>query len=66
MEAIFHEDATARAANAQTSEASAINLRVAKLSLTAVVIAWIFYATVAELIWMVAPTACADFAGSGA
>jgi hypothetical protein len=39
----------------QTSGGFRDQLKIAKLSLTAVLFAWFFYATVAELIWMVAP-----------
>jgi len=39
----------------ETSESFRHQLKIAKLSLIGVMFVWIFYATVAELIWMVAP-----------
>jgi hypothetical protein len=51
----FEREATTAQRQTETSEGFRQQLKIAKLSLTAVVFAWLFYATVAELVWMVAP-----------
>jgi hypothetical protein len=51
----FTGAATPEQHQGQTSGGLRDQLKIAKLCLTAVLFAWIFYATVAEMIWMVGP-----------
>src|SRR6202049_4400598 len=51
----FTGDTTPKQPQDQTSGGFRHQVKIAKVSLTAVLFVWIFYATVAELIWMVGP-----------
>jgi hypothetical protein len=51
----FARDIPSEQIKTEISDGLRYQLKIAKLSLIGVVFAWIFYATVAELIWMVAP-----------
>ena len=49
---VFAPAATTAPSETQTLEGPARPFKIAKLSLTAVVLSWIFYATAAEMLWM--------------
>ena len=51
----FAREAAPEQSQSETSEGLRHQLKIAKLSVSGFIFAWIFYATVAELIWMVAP-----------
>jgi lipase maturation factor 1 len=51
----FARDIPSEQIKTEISDGLRYQLKIAKLSLIGVVFAWMFYATVAELIWMVAP-----------